>query len=162
MIARMSSDSAAVGSDHAGAELVEDLDRRLVAVQAKLTLELDGGHAWCMARNEVCGPEPDRQRRAGPLHDRASGQRVIPLTVAAPENVPPVGEAVGFAGFAGFAAPSADKPVAPPDGFKLTGAIRVVTRGVGTRGENSEMADPRGARRRRYDGISFSPLHYQL
>src|SRR5205809_5869027 len=29
-------------SDHAGAEFVEDLERRLVAVRAKLTLELDG------------------------------------------------------------------------------------------------------------------------
>src|SRR6516225_6245061 len=88
MIPRIATDAVATRSDHAGAELVEDLERRFVAVQAKLALELDGGHAWCMARNEVCGPEPDRQRRAGPLHDSASGQRVIPLTVAAPENVP--------------------------------------------------------------------------
>ena len=76
-----------------------------------------------MARNQVCGPEPDRQRRAGPLHDRASRQRVIPLTVAAPQNVRPIGEAVGFAG---FAAPSADKPIAPADGFKVSSARRIV------------------------------------
>src|SRR6516164_11670342 len=100
MIPRMATDAVAIGSDHAGAELVEDLERGLVAVQAKLPLEVDGRHAWRMARNEVCGPEPDRQRRAGPLHDRASRQRVIPLTFAAPENVRPVGEAVGFAGLA--------------------------------------------------------------
>jgi hypothetical protein len=29
---------------------------------------------------------------------------------------------------AGFAAPSADEPVAPADGFKVSGAIRVVTK----------------------------------
>jgi hypothetical protein len=76
-----------------------------------------------MARNEICGPEPDRQRRASPLHDRASRQRVIPVTFAAPENVQPVGETVGFAG---FAAPSADKPVAPANGFKVSGASGIV------------------------------------
>src|SRR6516165_2437959 len=123
MIPRIATDAVATRSDHAGAELVEDLERRFVAVQAKLALELDGRHAWCMARNQVCGPEPDRQRRAGPLHDRASRQRVIPLTVAAPQNVRPIGEAVGFAG---FAAPSADKPIAPADGFKVSSARRIV------------------------------------
>src|SRR6516162_2767281 len=116
MIARMSADPVAVRSHHTGAEFVEDLERRLVAVQAKLTLELDGRHARRMGRNQVCGPEPDRQWRAGPLHDRAGRQRVIPLTFAAPENVRPVGKAVGLAG---FAAPSADEPVAPADGFKV-------------------------------------------
>ena len=74
-------------------------------------------------RNEVCGPEPDRQRRAGPLHDRATCQRVIPLTFAASQNLQSVGKAVGFAG---FTAPSADKTVAPADGFKVSGARRIV------------------------------------
>src|SRR5713101_4203301 len=100
-----------------------------------------------MARNEVSGPEPDRQRRAAPLHDRASSQRVIPLTFAAPQNLQPVGEAVGFAG---FAAPSAHEPLAPADW--LQGKQRKPyrqERDVGTRAVNPEMADPRGARRRR-------------
>src|SRR5207245_10370939 len=70
MIPRLATEAVATGSDHAGAEFVEDLERRLVAVQAKLALGLDGRDAWRMARNEVGGPEPDRQRRAGPLHDR--------------------------------------------------------------------------------------------
>src|SRR2546423_15132992 len=100
MIPRLATDPVAIGSDHAGAEFVKDLERRLVAVQAKLTLELDGRHAWRVARNEIGGPEPDRQRRAGPLHHRASRQCVIALTVPASENVRPVGKAVGFAGFA--------------------------------------------------------------
>src|ERR1700694_5478283 len=106
MIPRLATEAVATGSDHAGAEFVEDLERRLVAVQAKLTLELDGRDAWRMARNQVGGPEPDRQRRPGPLHDRAGRQRIIPLTFAAPKNLRPVGEAVGFAG---FAAPAADE-----------------------------------------------------
>src|SRR5713226_9570246 len=75
MIPRQATDAVATGSDHAGAEFVEDLERRLVAVQAKLALELDGRDAWRMARNQVGGPEPDRQRRAGPLHDSAGRQR---------------------------------------------------------------------------------------
>src|SRR6516225_1808625 len=123
MIARMGPDPVAIGSDHAGAEFVEDLERRLVALQAKLTLELDGRHARRMGRNKVCGPEPDRQRRAGPLHDRAGCQRVIPLTFAAPQNLRSVGKAVGLAG---FTAPSADKPIAPSDRLKVSGARRIV------------------------------------
>src|SRR5258707_344791 len=135
MIPRLATDGVATGSDHAGAEFVEDLERRLVAVQAKLALELDGRDARRMARNEVGGPEPDRQRRAGPLHDSAGRQRIIPLTFAAPQNLRPVGEAVGFAG---FATPSADEPVAPGDGFKESSASRMVRKetlelGRGTR-----------------------------
>src|SRR4029077_20242117 len=76
MIPRLATDAVAIGSDHAGAEFVEDLERRLVAAQAELTLELDDRDAWRMARNEVGGPEPDRQRRAGPLHDSAGRQRI--------------------------------------------------------------------------------------
>src|SRR6201987_5449702 len=114
MIPRLATDAVATGSDHARPEFGEDLEARLVAVQAKLTLELDSRDAWRMARNEVGGPEPDRQRRAGPLHDSAGRQRTIPLTFAAPQNLRPIGEAVGCTG---FATPSADEPVAPADGF---------------------------------------------
>ena len=50
MIARLATDAVAIGSDHAGTEFVEDLERRLVAVQAKLALELDGRDAWLETR----------------------------------------------------------------------------------------------------------------
>src|ERR1700724_3628659 len=60
MIPRLATDAVATGSDHAGAEFVEDLERRLVSVQAKLALELDGRDAWRMARNQVGGPERAR------------------------------------------------------------------------------------------------------
>src|ERR1700682_744797 len=133
MIPRLATDAVAIGSDHGGAEFVEDLERRLVAVQAKLTLELDGRDAWRMARNEVGGPEPDRQRPAGPLHDRAGRPRIIPLTLAAPQNRRAVEEGVGFAG---SAPPSADDPVAPADGFKVSSASRIVRKealGLGQR-----------------------------
>src|SRR5258708_5331175 len=123
MIPRLATDAVATRSDHAGAGVLEELGRRLVAVQAALAVELDGRDAWRMARTQVGGPEPDRQRRAGPLHDRAGRQRIIPLTFAAPQNLRPVGEAVGFAG---CAAPSADEPVAPADGFKGSSASRIV------------------------------------
>src|SRR5437763_16946105 len=123
MIPWLATDAVATGSDHAGAEFVEDLERGLVAVQAKLALELDGRDAWRMARNEVGGPEPDRQRRAGPLHDSAGRQRSIPLTFAAPQYLRPIGEAVGCAG---FATPSADEPVAPPQGLQVSSASPIV------------------------------------
>src|SRR5436309_13200781 len=97
-------DAVATGSDHAGAEFLEDLERRLIAVQAELALELDGRDAWRMARNQVGGPEPDRQRRAGPLHDRAGGQRFIPLTFASAHKLRSVGEASAVAGLAGRSA----------------------------------------------------------
>src|ERR1700738_2023574 len=123
MTPRLATEAVARGADHPGAEFLEDLERLLVAVQAKLALELDGRDAWRMARNEVGGPEPGRQRGAGPLHDRAGRQSIIPLTLAAPQNLRPVGEAVGLAG---FAAPSADEPVAPADGFQVSSASRIV------------------------------------
>src|SRR5215472_11058404 len=125
MIPRMATDPVAVGSDHTGAQFVKYLERRLITVQAKLPLELDRRHAGRMARNEVCRPEPDRQRRAAPLHDRARRQRVIPLTFAAPQNLQSVGEAVGFAK---FAAPSAHEPLAPADGLKVSSASRIVSK----------------------------------
>src|ERR1700720_2756039 len=123
MIPRLATDAVATGSDHAGPEFVQDLERRLVAVQAKLALELDGRDAWRMARNQVGGPEPDRQRRAGPLHDSAGRQRIIPLTFAAPQNLRPVGEAVGFAV---FATQSSGAPAGPADALKVSGASRIV------------------------------------
>jgi hypothetical protein len=62
---RLATDAVATESDHAGAEFVEDLEHRLVAVQAKLALELDGRDAWRMARNQVGGPERARGLAGG-------------------------------------------------------------------------------------------------
>src|SRR6202790_5272201 len=112
-----------------------------------------------MARNQVGAPEPDRQRRAGPLHAGAGRQRIIPLTFAAPQNLRPVGEAVGFAG---FAAPSADEPVAPADGFKVSSASRIVRKGrleLGGRTRKGHI--PAGQDNGGHDGILFRPLNYQ-
>src|SRR6202040_833631 len=99
MIPRLATDAVATGTDHAGAEFVEDLERPLVAVQAKLARELAGPDACGMARNQAGAPEPDRLRRPAPLQDRADRHLIIPLTFAAPQNRRRVGEAVGFAGF---------------------------------------------------------------
>src|ERR1700719_2438905 len=160
MIPRLATDAVATGSDHAGAEFVEDLERGLVAVQAKLALELDGRDVWRMARNQVGGPEPDRQRRAGPLHDRAGLQHIIPLTFAAPQTLLPVGEAVGFAG---FATPFADEPVAPADGFKVSSASRIVRKEALALGQCTRKGQIRaGQDSGGHDSISFPPLNYQL
>jgi hypothetical protein len=45
----MATDAVAIGSDHAGTEFMEDVERSLVAAQVKLALELDGRHAWRVA-----------------------------------------------------------------------------------------------------------------
>src|ERR1700730_11943732 len=96
--------------------------------------------------------------RAVALHDRAGRQRIIPLTFAAPQNLRPVGEAVGFAG---FAAPSADDPVAPADGFKVSSASQVVRKealelGQWTRKGRIRAGQDNGG----HGGISFPPLNY--
>src|SRR6266850_522152 len=146
MIPRLATEAVATGSDHAGAEFVEDLERRLVAVQAKLALELDGRDAWRMARNEVGGPEPDRQRRAGPLHDRRPSAHY-------PADICGTAEpAAGWrSGRVRWLRRTIRRRTRRASGW-LQGKQRKPYRqetGVGTRAVNPERADPRWARQRR-------------
>jgi hypothetical protein len=68
--------------------------------------------------------------------------------------VRPVDEA---AGFARFAAPSADEPVAPADGFKASGAVRVDTKEALELGERTRNGRS-GRGKTGHGGISISPL----
>src|ERR1700719_4523889 len=147
MIPWLATDAVATGSDHAGAEVVEDLERRLVAVQAKLALELDGRDAWRMARNQVGGPEPDRQRRAGPLHDSARPSAHYPADICGTAE-----PAAGWrSGRVRWLRRTICRRTRRASGW-FQGKQRKPyrqERGAGTRAVNPERADPRGARQRR-------------
>ena len=54
---RIATDPVPAGADHAGAELVENLEGGLVSGEAELALELDGGHSGCHARHQIGTPE---------------------------------------------------------------------------------------------------------
>ena len=53
-----SADTVLVGSHHADAKLVKDLESSLVARQSELPLELDGRHAGRLTGDQVSCPEP--------------------------------------------------------------------------------------------------------
>ena len=71
-----------IRAHHRYAEFVQNLEGCLVAIQAELPLELHSAHAGGLARHEVCGPKPDRDRRMCALHDRVGCERRVTLTVA--------------------------------------------------------------------------------
>jgi hypothetical protein len=75
-----------VGSYHAGTQLVEEAKSRFVARQAKLSLELDSGHARRLAGEEVGGPKPSAKRHMASLHHRAHGQPRIPAAGPATQD----------------------------------------------------------------------------
>src|ERR1700674_1576431 len=80
---------------HASAELMENLERCLVAPQPKLPLKLHRRLAGRLCRHKVSAPEPCRQRRVTVLHDRASHERDIGLAGAASQDDrPSLGESV--------------------------------------------------------------------
>ena len=117
------SDHVDVSAHHAGAELVEDLKGRLVAVESELALELDGRHARRERGHEVGAPEPCQQRRVAVLHDGAGREPRLPLTRLAAQDVRPGGDARGLAG---RLARWADEAVGPADTLHVGGAVRVV------------------------------------
>jgi hypothetical protein len=78
----VTSDAVAIGAHHRHTELVQDLEGRLVALQAELPLELHSAHAGRLARHEVRGPKPDRDWCVRPLHDRGGRKRRVTLAAA--------------------------------------------------------------------------------
>ena len=65
---------------------MEDLKRRLVARQAKLSLKLHGRHAGGLAGDQIGGPEPYAQRRVTAFHDRADRQSGLTAALAAAQD----------------------------------------------------------------------------
>ena len=83
MLIRAPTDTILVRADHSGAEFVQDLKGCLVTREPELPLELDGRHAWGLARDEVSSPEPCGQWRVAALHDRADSQSCLTSAFAA-------------------------------------------------------------------------------
>src|SRR5580658_7880896 len=58
----LTADRISFRSDHAGAQLVENLKRRLIATKGKLALELDGRLSGNLRSHQVSAPKPSRER----------------------------------------------------------------------------------------------------
>ena len=120
----LSADLVPLRADHAGAELVQYLEGGLVAAQAELTLELQGGLAGRLRRDHVGGPEPGGKRCVCLRHDGSCRQGGVCFADAAAQHDGRAGaEAIGFAFAPTFAA---IEPGRPTDGFQILGAGRVI------------------------------------
>ena len=82
----IASDSITLRANHARAEFVENLKRRLIAAECELALELNGRLAGCLCGHKVRAPKPSRERRMTRLHDRASRKRRVGLASAAAQH----------------------------------------------------------------------------
>jgi len=70
----LAADAIALWSNHARPKLVEDLECRLVSSEGELPLELQGGLASSLGRNQISAPEPNRECGVRRLHHSASCQ----------------------------------------------------------------------------------------
>ena len=80
------SDSVALRSHHAGAQLVAQLKSRFVAGHAQLPLKRESRLAGCLGRHKVRTLEPYRQRGVTTHHDGACHERPVGLARAAPQD----------------------------------------------------------------------------
>ena len=104
-------DSVALRSYQAGAQLVKHLERRLVAGQAQLPLKLKSRLPRRLRGHEVSAPEPHGQWRVTGLHDGGPGERHIGVAGAAPQdNRCSLGEPVGLADNSALHASEAVRP----------------------------------------------------
>ena len=76
-----------IWAHHAGAELMENLEGRLVTGDAQLPLKLHGRHARRLTGHQIGSPEPDIQRRMRTFHHRPHRQpRVSPALAASKDT----------------------------------------------------------------------------
>jgi hypothetical protein len=120
---QVAANAVTVRANHTGAQLVEDLEGRLVAGQAKLALKLDRAQSRRVAGDQIGCPEPRRERHAGALHDAAGGQANVATAATAAQDVRAVGEAkrLGLE-----LAMGAAETLFPPQFFKVFRAGSVV------------------------------------
>ena len=123
VLTEIAADPILVRSHHADAQLVKNLKGCLVARQPKLPLKLNGRYAGRLAGEQVCSPEPHRERRVSVFHDRACHKARIATTLPATEHARSSGDAIRFAD---CTATSAGKSVIPPGAFKIGRARRFV------------------------------------
>src|ERR1017187_4962307 len=120
----LGSDSVALGSHHAGAQLVEHLKSCLVAGHAQLPLKLQSRLAGRLCRHKVSPQEPYRQRHVTAHHDGARHERHVGLAGAASQDDrSSLGEAVWLTDISAF---HARKPDRPPQVLKVSCAGRVI------------------------------------
>ena len=120
---RLVADTILIGPYHAGAELVENAESRLIARQAKLPLKLDRRDAGRLAGDQISRPKPCAQRGMATCHDRANRQARIAAALAAAQDTGPSGDAEGLA--YGMAMRT-DKPLAPSSFFHVGGTRRFI------------------------------------
>ena len=119
----LTADTILIRSHHANAQLVKNLEGGLVARQPELPLKLNSRYAGCLSGEQVCSPEPHRERRMRELHDRAGHKARIAATLSATEYAGSSGDAIRFTG---YAATRADKPVTPSGAFKISRARSLI------------------------------------
>ena len=123
VLAGPAADPVLIRAHHPRAELVEDLERRLVARQAKLSPKLPGRHAGCLAGHQIGRPKPYAQRRVRARHDRSHRQSGVTAALAAAQDARTICEAERLSRRLTM---GANKPVAPASLLQVGGAGRVV------------------------------------
>ena len=78
--------SVLIRTNYPRSELVEDLKRRLLALQVKLSLKLLGRHAGCLAGHRIGSPKPDARRQVSARHDRSHRQSGVTAALAAAQD----------------------------------------------------------------------------
>jgi hypothetical protein len=111
----------------------------------------------CSSRDQFHEQPVDDERLGAPVLADEEEEAVLDFCFTGwcrAAGVRPIGEAVGFVG---FAAPCADEPIAPTDPFKVSGAIRVVTKeALELRQRTRKWQICVGQDDGGHDGISFS------
>ena len=115
--------SILIRANHASAELVENLERSLVASQPKLPLKLHSRQAGRLTGHQGGSPKPYVQRRMRKFHHRSSRQPGIAHALAATKSTGAIGKPLWFAI---HSAVRADKSVAPSSFLQVSRAGRIV------------------------------------
>ena len=123
MFTHLAADPVLIGAHHAGAQLVQDAKRRLVARQAELPLELHRRHALRLTGDQIGGPKPHAQWRMTALHDRADRQSGVLATLPAAQDARPVIKAERFSAHLTV---RANEPFIPAGLLQIRSAGRVV------------------------------------
>lgn len=116
-------DPVSIRAYHSGAQLVQNLESRLVPLEAKLTLKLRGAHPRRVAGDQIGRPEPRPERRVGALHDRTGRQRHVATALAAAQYAGAGGEPERLCR---LLAVWTGEAASPPDALKVGRTSRIV------------------------------------
>ena len=86
VLAGMAAYPILIWAHHAGAELMENLEGRLVTGDAQLPLELHGRHTRRLTGSQIRSPEPDMQRCMRTFHHRPHRQSCVSPAGAASKD----------------------------------------------------------------------------